>query len=195
MYRSQLSTKNTLVIFDAVHQVASHAYKINADATLRSKLQELGPMAQMQDPPLLRLEIESYQTCLTFLQNLAVDQPPFYEESKAGSQLVDLCEEVLKFYVEVACPPRSTSSSSNQAHWLIPIGSGRKRELATRAPLIVTTLQAICSLGDSSFEKNLTNFFPLFSNLISCEHGSSEVQVALSEMLGSSVGPILLRSC
>ncbi|KAI3743894.1 hypothetical protein L1987_56961 [Smallanthus sonchifolius] len=195
MYRSQLSTKNTLVVFDAVHQVASHAHKINADVTLRSKLQELGPMTQMQDPPLLRLEIESYQTCLTFLQNLAVDQPPFYKESKAGSQLVDLCQEVLKFYVDIALPPRLTESSPNRAHWLIPLGSGRKRELATRAPLIVTTLQAICSLGESSFEKNLSNFFPLFSNLIRCEHGSSEVQVALSEILSSSVGPILLRSC
>ncbi|KAK9051458.1 hypothetical protein SSX86_028085 [Deinandra increscens subsp. villosa] len=195
MYRSQLSTKNTLLIFDAVHRVASHAHKINADVTLRSKLQELGPMTQMQDPPLLRLEIESYQTCLTFLQNLAVDQPPFYEESKAGSQLADLCQEVLKFYVKIARPPRLSESSPNQVHWLIPLGSGRKRELATRASLIVTTLQAICSLGDSSIEKNLSNFFPLFSNLISCEHGSSEVQAALSEILSSSVGPILLRSC
>ncbi|KAI7749931.1 hypothetical protein M8C21_024881 [Ambrosia artemisiifolia] len=195
MYRSQLSTKNTFVVFDAVHQVASHAHKINADVALRSKLQELAPMTQMQDPPLLRLEIESYQTCLTFLQNLAVDQPSFYKESKAGSQLVELCQEVLKFYAEVARPPRLTGSSPNRAHWLIPLGSGRKRELATRAPLIVTTLQAICSLGDSSFEENLSIFFPLFSNLINCEHGSSEVQVALSETLSSSVGPVLLRSC
>ncbi|KAM0048372.1 putative Sec7 domain, mon2, dimerization and cyclophilin-binding domain, Sec7 domain superfamily [Helianthus debilis subsp. tardiflorus] len=195
MYRSQLSTNNTLVVFEAVHRVATHAHTINADVTLRSKLQELGPMTQIQDPPLLRLEIESYQTCLTILQNLAVDQPPFYNESKAGSQLVDLCQEVLKFYIEVAHPPRLTESSPNRAHWLIPIGSGRKRELGTRAPLIVTTLQAICSLGDSSFEKNLSNFFPLFSNLIRCEHGSSEVQGALREILSSSVGPVLLRSC
>nr|XP_043623533.1 brefeldin A-inhibited guanine nucleotide-exchange protein 2-like [Erigeron canadensis] len=189
MYRPQLSTKNTLVLFDAVHRVASHAHKINANSTLRSRLLELGPMTQMQDPPLLRLEIESYQICFTFLQNLAEDRPPFYEESKAESRLVDLCLEVLKFYVEIARPAR------NQAHWLIPLGSGKKKELATRAPIIVATLHGICSLGDSSFEKNLSVFFPLFSSLISCEHGSSEVPLALSEMLSSSVGPILLRSC
>ncbi|XP_076950340.1 brefeldin A-inhibited guanine nucleotide-exchange protein 2-like [Bidens hawaiensis] len=184
MYRSQLSTNNTLLLFNAVHQVASHAHKINADVTLRSKLQELSPITQMQDPPLLRLEIESYQTCLTFLQNL---------ESKAGSsQLIDLCQEVLKFYVEVSGPPHSTESTPNRAHWLIPLGSGRKRELATRAPLIVTTLHAICSLEVSSFEKNLSNFFPIFLNLIKCEHGSREVQVALSEILDSPVGPALL---
>ncbi|KAI3719383.1 hypothetical protein L6452_20280 [Arctium lappa] len=195
MYRPQLSTKNTLVVFDAVRGVASHAHKINADTTLRSKLQELGPMTQMQDPPLLRLEIESYQTCLTFVQNLAVDRPPFYEESKVETQLVDLCQEVLKFYVEIARPTRMTGLSPNRSHWLIPLGSGKKRELAARAPVIVATLQAICSLGETSFEKNLSIFFPLVSSLISCEHGSSEVQVALSEMLSSSVGPVLLRSC
>ncbi|PWA72449.1 Armadillo-like helical [Artemisia annua] len=177
MYRPQLSTNNILVLFDAVHKVASHAHKINDDVTLRSKLQELSSMTQMQDPPLLRLEVESYQTCLMFVQNLAVDRPPFYEESKAESQLVDLCQEVLKFYVEIARPARM---NTNRAHWLIPLGSGKKRELTIRAPLIVTTLQAVCSLGDSSFEKNLSSFFPLFSSLISCEHGSSEVQFYLA---------------
>nr|GEW39325.1 brefeldin A-inhibited guanine nucleotide-exchange protein 2-like [Tanacetum cinerariifolium] len=192
MYRPQLSTNNTLVLFDAVHKVANHAHKINDDVTLRSKLQELSSMTQMQDPPLLRLEVESYQTCLMFVHNLAVDRPPFYEESKAESQLVDLCQEVLKFYVEIARP---ALMNTNRAHWLIPLGSGKKRELTTRAPLIVTTLQAVCSLGDSSFEKSLSSFFPLFSCLISCEHGSSEVLLALSEILNSSVGPVLLRSC
>ncbi|XP_071741489.1 brefeldin A-inhibited guanine nucleotide-exchange protein 2-like [Rutidosis leptorrhynchoides] len=195
MYRYQLSTTNTLVVFDAVRRVASHAHKINADIALRSKIQELGPMTQIQDPPLLRLEIESYQTSLTFVQNLAVDRPPSYEESNAESQLIDLCQELLKFYVEIARPARLTEPSPNQVHWLIPLGSGKKKELAARAPLVVTTLQAMCSIGDSSFEKNLSYFFPLFTSLISCEHGSSDVQVAVSQILDSSVGPVLLRSC
>ncbi|PHU29884.1 hypothetical protein BC332_01977 [Capsicum chinense] len=65
-----------------------------------------------------------------------------------------------------------------QLRWLIPLGSGRMRELVARAPLIIKTLQAICSLGDASFEKNLFGFFPLLSSLISCEHGSNEIQTA-----------------
>ncbi|KAI3498366.1 hypothetical protein L1887_34139 [Cichorium endivia] len=195
MYRPQLSTNNTLVLYEAVHKVANHAHNINTDITLRSKLQDLASITQMQDPPLLRLEIESYQTALTFLQNLAIDQPPFYHESKAESLLISLCQEVLNFYIEIARLTESTATRPNRAHWLIPLGSGKKRELAVRAPLIVTTLQGICSLGDLSFEKNLCLFFPLISSLISCEHGSSEVQLALSEMLRSSVGPVLLRLC
>ncbi|KAI3449141.1 hypothetical protein Pfo_005806 [Paulownia fortunei] len=196
MYRAQLSVKNTVILFDAVHSVAFHAHKINSDVSLRPKLQELGSMTQMQDPPLLRLENESYQICLTFLQNLVLDRPPRYEELEVESYLVNLCQEVLQFYIEVACLGQMLDSSLDRRPlWMIPLGSGRRRELAVRAPLIVATLQAICSLGDSSFEKNLSCFFPLLSSLISCEHGSNEVQVALSDMLSSSVGPVFLRSC
>jgi brefeldin A-inhibited guanine nucleotide-exchange protein len=196
IYRTQLSAKAMLVLFDALHNVASHAHKINSNTILRSKLQEFGSMTQMQDPPLLRLENESYQICITFLQNLVVDKPPSYEEAEVETNLVRLCQEVLGFYIEVAGSGQvSESSHGRPQHWLIPLGSGKRRELAARAPLIVTTLQTISSLGDISFEKNLVHFFPLLSSLISCEHGSTEVQVALSDMLSLSVGPLLLRSC
>lgn len=196
MYRPRLSAKNTIVLFNAMHDVASHAHKINSNTILRSKLQELGSMTQMQDPPLLRLENESYQICLTLLQNLILDRPPSYEEAEVESYLVDLCHEVLQFYVETARSGQIPESSLGvQPRWLIPLGSGKRRELATRAPLVVATLQAVCGLGDTSFERNLAQFFPLLSSLIGCEHGSNEVQVALSEMLCSSVGPVLLRSC
>ncbi|XP_052194866.1 brefeldin A-inhibited guanine nucleotide-exchange protein 2-like [Diospyros lotus] len=197
MYRTQLSAKHTIVLFDAVRAVALHAHKINSDVALRSKLQEYGSVTQMQDPPLLRLENESYQICLTFLQNLILDRPANFDEAEVEAYLVDLCQEVLGFYIEIARSGQMASESSlgSRLHWLIPLGSGKRRELATRAPLIVATLQAVCSLGDSSFEKNLARFFPLFSSLIRCEHGSNEIQVALSEMLSASVGPILLRSC
>lgn len=196
MYRSQLSAKTTLILFDALRDVATHAHKINGNTTLRLKLQEFGSMTQMQDPPLLRLENESYQTCFTFLQNLILDRPPSYDEAQVESFLIDLCQEILEFYIETARSGAISESSLGHApHWQIPLGSGIRRELAARAPLIVASLQAICSLGESSFENNLGRFFPLFADLISCEHGSNEVQVALSDMLSSAVGPILLRSC
>ncbi|KAB2595512.1 brefeldin A-inhibited guanine nucleotide-exchange protein 2 [Pyrus ussuriensis x Pyrus communis] len=196
MYRSHLSARNTLVLFDALHDVASHTHKINTDTTLRARLQEFGSVTQMQDPPLLRIENESYQICLTLLQNLIEDTPTGYNEAEVESYIVDLCREVLQFYIEAASSGKvSESSKGQQHHWLIPLGSGRRRELAQRAPLIVATLQTICSLGETSFENNLPQFFPLLSSLISCEHGSNEVQIALGDMLSSSVGPVLLRSC
>lgn len=198
MHRAQLSAKNMVVLFDALHAVANHAHQINGDSYLRSKLQELSSMTQMQDPPLLRLENESYQTCLTLLQNIILDRPLNHDEVEAEAYLVDLCKEVLQVYLSTARSGRPTDSSVDthqKPHWLIPLGSAKRRELAARAPLIVLTLQALCGLGDSSFRNNLPQLFPLLAGLISCEHGSSEVQVALSDMLSTSVGPILLQSC
>lgn len=197
MYRPHISPKNTLILFDAMHDIGSHAHKINTDSALRSKLQEFGSMTQMQDPPLLRLENESFQLCFTLLQNLILDRPTSYDEAEVEAHLVDLCSEVLEFYISTAQFGHRTelSSSGDSPRWNIPLGSGKRRELAARAPLVVVTLQAICNLDEGLFEKNLGQFFPLLSSLISCEHGSNEVQAALSEMLSSSVGPVLLRSC
>lgn len=195
LYRTQISAKNVSVLFDALRAVASHAHKINCDANLCLRLQEIGSITQMQDPPLLRLENESYQMCLTLLQNLMLDRPADFNEDEIESYLVNLCREVLQFYIEASSGQMIEPSASGEARWKIPLGSRRRRELAGRAPLIVTTLQAICSLAETSFERNLAQFFPLLSTLISCEHGSKDVQVALSEMLSVSVGPLLLRSC
>ncbi|KAJ4774201.1 Brefeldin A-inhibited guanine nucleotide-exchange protein 2 [Rhynchospora pubera] len=196
MYRAHLSVSNTVILFEALHSIASHAHKINSDSDLRAKLQELGSMTQMQDPPLLRLENESYQICLTLLQNIVTDRS--LNGDVAENYLVSLCKEVLQVYLVAAKPPQLVQASSAalpQPHWLIPVGSTKRRELAARAPLVVSALQAICGLGDSSFEKNLSQFFPLLAGLVSCEHGSNEVQVALSDMLISYVGPILMQSC
>ncbi|KAK8487056.1 hypothetical protein V6N13_016274 [Hibiscus sabdariffa] len=195
-YRTRLSAKNVLVLLDAMHDVASHAHEINNDATLRTKLQEFGRITQMQDPPFLRLETESYQFCLTFLHNLISDRPPSFEEAEVESHLVDLCQEVLLFYIKTSSSEQASETPPDgQTQWLIPLGSGKQKELAARAPLVVATLRTICGVGDALFKRNLAKFFPLLSRLISCEHGSNEVQLALSDMLSSSVGPILLQAC
>ncbi|GJN30878.1 hypothetical protein PR202_gb19221 [Eleusine coracana subsp. coracana] len=196
MYRAQLSAQNTVILFEALHTVATHAHKINSDYDLRSKLQELGSMTQMQDPPLLRLENESYQLCLTILQNIFLDRSP--DEGSVEvveGHLIGLCKEVLEVYLSTARPAQLSSGTQPLGHWLIPVGSSKRRELAARAPLVVSTLQAISGLGDLSFEKNLGQFFPLLAGLISCEHGSGEVQVALSDMFSTWVGPLVLQSC
>ncbi|GAB2224201.1 hypothetical protein Droror1_Dr00004952 [Drosera rotundifolia] len=196
MYRAQFSMNHIKILFETLHVVALHAHEINSDAKLCSKLLELSSITQMQDPPLLRLENESYQICLTILQNLLLDRPQDFEEVEAESYLVGICREILQFYIEASRGQMYMSSEGGlQLHWRIPLGSRRRRELTARAPLIVGTLKAISNLEDTLFERNLAGFFPLLSGLISCEHGSKEVQVALSEMLGLSVGPVLLRSC
>lgn len=190
MFRAELSSKNTIILFEALHSVASHAHKINCNTELRSKLLELGPMTQMLDPPLLRLENESYQLSLTLLQNVITDKSIDETDKEVDNCLITLCMEILQVYLDTA-----KSGAHNQTHWHIPIGSGKRKELASRAPIVVSTLHAIQTLGNDSSEKNLALFFPLLAGLVSCEHGSNEVQVALSGMLATWAGPILLRSC
>lgn len=196
MHREQLSVANTMVLVESLHSIGSHAHRINSDHALRSKLQELGTISQMPDPPLLRLESESYQASLNLLQNLIVDKSIHNKEVEIEVRLVELCEEVLLVYLETASTGALPESHSEQSkpHWIIPLGSAKRRELASRAPLVVASLQAISGLKDSSFERSLSRFFPLMANLISCEHGSGEVQLALSDMLSSWVGPILLKA-
>ncbi|XP_020576341.1 brefeldin A-inhibited guanine nucleotide-exchange protein 2-like [Phalaenopsis equestris] len=196
MFRDILSAKNTIVLFEALHSIALHAHKINSDNELRSRLIDLGPMTQMQDPPLLRLENESYYLCLTLLQNV-VRNPTGFGETEAISLLVNLCSQILQVYVDVPkiWHPASAAAKQVRPLWQIPTGSSKRRELAARASVVVATLHVICEMEANSFKKKLAEFFPLLSCLISCEHGSNEVQEVLCEMLDSKVGPLLLQAC
>lgn len=191
MFRDTLSAENTIVLFEAFHGVALHAHAINVDVELRSRLLDLGPMTQMQDPPLLRLENESYNMCLSLLQNVMDG------ETKAASLLADLCAEILHVYVDVAKIGHSAASAGKQVRplWQIPTGSSKRRELAARAPVVVAALHVISKMETISFKNKLGQFFPLLSGLISCQHGSNEVQEGLSHMLGLKVGPVLLQAC
>ncbi|CAH2039374.1 unnamed protein product [Thlaspi arvense] len=191
MYRASLTANHMLMLFEAMHGIASNAHKINADPVLRRKLQELGGSSpESQEAPLLRLENESFQTCMTFLDNLIADQPLGYEEAEIESHLISLCREVLEFYIDISC------SKEQSSRWVVPSGSGKRKELTARAPLVVAAIQTLGNMGESLFKKNLPELFPLIATLISCEHGSGgEVQVALSDMLQTSMGPLLLRSC
>eukprot|EP00249_Psilotum_nudum_P023695 c28957_g2_i1 orf=862-6204(-) len=198
MHGGQLSAAHTMLLLDTLHEIAVHAHKVNSDFALRSKLQKLQMVTQMPDPPLLRLESESYQAYLVLLQNLPLDKPALAKDVEVETRLVELCEEVLEVYLKTATVQQPTMcdviEKPRPALWMIPLGSSRRRELVSRAPLVVATLQAISGLKDSSFEKHLVRFFPLLANLISCEHGSGEVQVALSDMFASWIGPILLQA-
>lgn len=194
-FRTHFSAKHICILIEALHAVASNAHKINSDTELCSKLEDFKSITQMHNPPLLRLETETYQMCLTLLQNLIIDRPPCHEEAQAETLLISLCKEVLQFYIQNAGRHFQTLPDGGKPQWLVPLGSRKRRESSARAPLIVSTLDSISVLDETSFERNLPGLFPLLSSLISCEHGSKEVQRALGELLSSSVGPVLMRSC
>ncbi|KAF3648341.1 hypothetical protein FXO38_18205 [Capsicum annuum] len=131
----------------------------------------------------------SRKSCEVRMEEHVHDKPTGFEDYEVETYLANLCSEVLHFYIEIAPSGQmSESSLGAQLHWIIPLGSDRRRELVACASLIIATLQAICSLGDALLEKSLFGFFPLLSSLITYEHGSNEIQLALSDMLISSVG-------
>lgn len=185
---TQLSAANTSLLLDTLHTVAAHAHEVNGDHALRQQLQEL---QLLPDPPLLRVESEAYQAYLTILQQLAVDNPLTAKDVEVERRLVELCEEVLRLYISTST---ATAVSIKKPRWVVPLGSARRRELVARAPLVVATLQVVSGLKDASFQQYLIRFFPLLAGLVSCEHGSGEVQLALSDMFSNWIGPILLQA-
>lgn len=185
---TQLSAANTSLLLDTLHTVAIHAHEVNGDHALRQQLQEL---QLLPDPPLLRVESEAYQAYLTILQQLAVDRPLTAKDVEVERRLVELCEEVLRLYISTST---TTAVSIKKPRWVVPLGSARRRELVARAPLVVATLQVVSGLKDASFQQYLIRFFPLLAGLVSCEHGSGEVQLALSDMFSNWIGPILLQA-
>ncbi|KAH7427468.1 hypothetical protein KP509_10G045100 [Ceratopteris richardii] len=190
-----MTATHAMLLLDMLHRIAVHAHSINGDFVLRSKLQKLQSITQFADPPLLRLESESYQVYLTLLQRLPLEKPDLARDVDVESRLVELCEEVLRVYLNTAIaglPSQETQELSSG--WIIPLGSSRRRELTSRGPLVIATLQAISGFKDSFLEKHLKQFFPLLASLISCEHGSGDVLLALSDMFNSWIGPFILKA-
>ncbi|CAI5476702.1 unnamed protein product, partial [Closterium sp. Yama58-4] len=200
MHGSALSAPHTLILLDSLHRVGTHAHAINSDRLLRSRLQALHLATQMPDPPLLRLESEALHAYLSLLQRLPREKAQLAKEVDVELRLVILCEEVLRVYVGTSQgklalmteDPRGADAPPLPPIPLaVPLGSARRRELVARAPLVVATLQAVTALKDAAFKKHLARFFPLLADLVSSEHGSPEIQVALSKMFSSRIGPIV----
>ncbi|CAI5509907.1 unnamed protein product [Closterium sp. Naga37s-1] len=200
MHGAALSAPHTLILLDSLHRVGTHAHAINSDRLLRSRLQALHLATQMPDPPLLRLESEALHAYLSLLQRLPREKAQLAKEVDVELRLVILCEEVLRVYVGTSQgklalmteDPRGADALPLPPIPLaVPLGSARRRELVARAPLVVATLQAVTALKDAAFKKHLARFFPLLADLVSSEHGSPEIQVALSNMFSSRIGPIV----
>lgn len=66
-----------------------------------------------------------------------------------------------------------------------------KEELNLQAPLVVATLRAILGFSDAAFRRHLKEFFPILTQLISCEHAPTEVQRTLTEIFATRFGPLL----
>ncbi|XP_058070209.1 brefeldin A-inhibited guanine nucleotide-exchange protein 1 isoform X3 [Magnolia sinica] len=189
-HQHSLSAANIKILLEIFSSVASHAHELNSESILQRKLQRVCSVFEISEPPVVHFENESHQSYLNFIQALVKESPSLFAEMGMESQLVALCEKILQMYLN--CAAQHLPANQLTLHWVLPLGSAKKEELAARTPLVVLALEVLASVEKDSFRRHLSHFFPLLVNLIRCEHSSGEVQRILSNMFLSCIGPIIM---
>ncbi|KAL5976926.1 Protein big1 [Asimina triloba] len=194
-HHQSLVAANITVLLETFSLVASHAHDLNSETILMQKLRKACSILEISEPPVVHFENETHQSYLNFIQTLIIENPSLPEEMGMESQLVAVCEKILQIYLKCAAHQKEqqllANQSSTQLHWVLPLGSAKKEELAARTSLLVFALQVLANLERDSFRRHVQQFFPLLVNLVRCEHSSGEVQRLLSNIFLASIGPII----
>ncbi|KAM7479529.1 hypothetical protein LguiA_027742 [Lonicera macranthoides] len=200
MHHQSLYASNVAILVDILSSVASHAHQLDAEKTLQMKLQRACSSLDISDPPMVHFENESYQGYLNFLHDVLINNPFVAEEMKLEPQLVSVCEEALKIYLDCAMSESdeqeagsNNNSSPAVVHWILPLGSAKKEELGARTCLVVSALRVLSGLGKDAFRSYVSRLFPMLVDLVRSEHSSGEVQLLLSNMFQSCIGPIIMK--
>lgn len=197
LYKSHLqilSTANISIILGMFSSIADHAHKLNSEVTTQKKIQKICSILDLSDPPIVHFENETHQSYLNFIQALLRDCPVFSEEMNLEPQLVSVCQKIIHVYLNCIEPQHTQEKPAKKpvAHWVLPLGSAKKEELAARTTLLVSALKALSGLDRQVSKKYVSTVFPLLVDLIRCEHSSSEVPRVLSDMFESCIGPIIM---
>ncbi|EFJ37131.1 hypothetical protein SELMODRAFT_230001 [Selaginella moellendorffii] len=187
----KMASPHVTLLLGILNVIVVHAHKVNNDLFLRNKIYKLQLSSQMGDPPLLWLESESSQTYMEILQRLHEDNPVLLKNVDVEARFVEFCKEVLQVYAKTSTFTHQPQRLKPQ--WMIPVSYTRRRELTARAPLVIMTLRALSRFRNTPFQKYLSSFFPVLTSLVGCEHGSMEVQFALSDLFSECFGPLLLN--
>ncbi|KAA8546194.1 hypothetical protein F0562_020912 [Nyssa sinensis] len=195
MHPQSLSVCNVTILLEIFSSVASHAHQLNSETILQLKLQRACSILEISEPPMVHFENESYQNYLSFLHDLLLNNPSLSEEINVEAQLVSVCEKVLQIYLECAGSGSVEQKVANKPvlHWILPLGSAKKEELAARTSLVVLALRFLSGLESDSFRTHVSQLFPFLVDLVRSEHSSGEVQRVLSYMFQSCIGPIIMK--
>lgn len=192
-YRS-LCAAHISILLEICSSISAHAHQLNSEAKFKKKLNKTSSVLELSDPPMVNFEIESHQIYLSLLQSLLLENPNLADEMNIEAQLVAVCQKILEIYVTCAGTQLQKRATQPTVHWVLPLGSAKKEELATRTSLTVSALQALSELERDSFRRYVSQFFPLLTDLVRSEHSSREVQVVLSKMFQSCIGSVLMGS-
>ncbi|KAK2432201.1 SEC7 guanine nucleotide exchange family protein [Trifolium repens] len=194
-HQQSLSEDNIKVLIELYSSVALHARQLNRESVLLKKLQKACSILELSAPPVVHFENESFQNHLNFLQNLHEDQYFVHGDIDLEQELVTVCENVLDIYLNCAGSVSTFHKSDTQPvpRRKLPLSSAKKEEIAARTSLVISALQGLAGLEKDSFRRYIPRFFQLLVDLVRSEHTSGEVQLALSNMFRSSVGPIIME--
>ncbi|KAF1890378.1 hypothetical protein Lal_00013632 [Lupinus albus] len=195
MHQQSLSAANIKVLIELYSSIALHARQLNSESVLLKKLQKACSILELSGPPMVHFENESFQSHLNFLQNLLVHDRFVYEEIDIEPEFVAVCENVLDIYLNCGGSLSSSHKLDTQPvpRRKLPLSSAKKEEIAARTSLVISALQGLGGLKKDSFRRYIPRFFQLLVDLVRSEHTSGEVQLALIDMLRSSVGPIIME--
>ncbi|CAL0317405.1 unnamed protein product [Lupinus luteus] len=195
MHQQSLSAANIKVLIELYSSIALHARQLNSESVLLKKLQKACSILELSGPPVVHFENESFQSRLNFLQNLLVDDRIVYDEIDIEPEFVAVCENVLDIYLSCGGSLSSSHKLDTQAvpRRKLPLSSAKKEEIAARTSLVISALQGLGGLKKDSFRRYIPRFFQLLVDLVRSEHTSGDVQLALIDMLHSSIGPIIME--
>ncbi|KAL0376282.1 UNVERIFIED_CONTAM: Brefeldin A-inhibited guanine nucleotide-exchange protein 1 [Sesamum calycinum] len=168
MHQQSLPVNIVTVLLEIYSLTASHSNKLNSQTTLLHKLEKICSSLEISDPPLVHFENESYRNYINFLHDLLVNSPTMSEEKNVEAELVSVCEKVLRIYLECSGHGYASQKAIHKSriHCYLPLGSAKKEELAARAPLVLTVMQTLGSLGRDIFRRRVLQLFPLFVDLV-----------------------------
>ncbi|KAL3637347.1 Protein big1 [Castilleja foliolosa] len=182
------------ILLEIYSSITSHAHELNSQTTLLLKLDKACCIMEIPDPPLVHFENESYMKYLNFLHDLLMNSPYLSKEKNIEAELVSVCKQVLKRYLECSGFGCVTNEQEQPiVHCFIPIGSAKKEELAARTPSVLSVMRILATLESDAFRKYVSQLFPLFADLVRSEHSSMEVQRVLSNIFQSCIGPIVMK--
>ncbi|KAJ9183199.1 hypothetical protein P3X46_007098 [Hevea brasiliensis] len=189
-----LSASNVGILLDIFSSIASHSHQLNSEVILLKKLKKACSVLELSYPPMVHFENESHQNYLNFLHDLLLDNPPMSKEMNIELRLVEVCAKILQIYLNCTGSQSARQKPVNKlvVHWILPLGSAKKEELAARTTLLVSALRVLSDLERDSFRRYVSQFFPLFVDLVQSEHSSGEVQDILSNIFQSCIGPVIM---
>ncbi len=180
-HSTRLPTQSLTELLDILLRVGSHARAANSNMKLRQVLayaqstDKVPEDRQLPDPPLLRLESECCYAYLSMLMHIQHSLGPKQQQGcGVEARIVEMSRGNLQRY---------QGAEGEQLN---------HDENVALSPLLVATLKAIAGLPQASFARNVAMFFPLLTALVSCEYSPPELQKALSELLATRVGPLLI---